>query len=187
VRYLETITVPLSELERFPGNARVHADAEIRESVRLGQYKSLLCRRMPDGQLVIVAGNGTFDAMESVRDDDGNVIYTEAQVEVWEYTDQEARRVNVSDNRLSDKARDDPERLAALLDAMEGDLVGTGFTAEDVSRLNGEEIMPPPGDAPVDPGVARWGVIVECSSEGEQVRLLGELAGQGLAVRAIMT
>lgn len=180
VEYLETVKVPLSELQRFPGNARKHALERIKDSVRLGQYKSLLVRRMPDGQLVIVAGNGTADALEAIG-------AKEAQVEIWDYTDHEARRVNIADNRLSDLAKDDDDALAALLAAQGDDLVGTGFTENEALVIMGEERMPAPGDAPTGSMEGnRWGVIIECATEADQTRLLTELGDQGLNVRAIV-
>jgi ParB-like chromosome segregation protein Spo0J len=180
VKYLETTIAPLSELERFPGNARKHALERIKDSVRKGQYKSLLTRRLDDGRLVIVAGNGTADALEAVG-------AREARVEVWEYTDTEARWVNISDNRLSDLASDDDDALAALLIAQDGDYVGLGFTENEINKLLGTETMPEGGDAPVDDMAGnRWGVIVECGTEQEQIRLLTELGNQGLNVRSIM-
>jgi ParB-like chromosome segregation protein Spo0J len=180
MKYLETTVVPLADLQRFPGNARKHAKERIKESVRKGQYKSLLVRRTDAGQLVIVAGNGTADALEEIGTRD-------ARVEVWEYTDNEARWANISDNRLSDLASDDDDALAALLVAQDGDYVGLGFTDREIAVILGTEELPPPGDAPVDEAAGnRWGVIVECGTEDEQVRLLTELGGQGLNVRAIM-
>jgi ParB-like chromosome segregation protein Spo0J len=180
VKYLETTVVPLAELVRFPGNARKHALERIKDSVRRGQYKSLLVRRLDDGQLVIVAGNGTADALEATGS-------KTARVEVWEYTDNEARWVNISDNRLSDLATDDDDALAALLIAQDGDYVGLGLTDNEINKILGTEIMPDAGDAPVDDMAGnRWGVIVECGTEQEQIRLLTELGDQGLNVRAIM-
>lgn len=181
MQYLETTVVPLTELERFPGNARKHALERIKDSVRRGQYKSLLVRRMPDGQLVIVAGNGTADALEATG-------AKEARIEVWDYTDNEARWVNISDNRLSDLATDDDDALAALVLAQDGDYVGLGFSDHEISVLLGVEEMPAPGDADIDDTAGnRWGVIIECGTEAEQIRLLTELGDQGLNVRAIMT
>jgi ParB-like chromosome segregation protein Spo0J len=181
VKYLETTVVPLDVLQRFPGNARKHAAERIKDSVRRGQYKSLLCRRLDGGQLVVVAGNGTADALLAVG-------AKEARVEVWDYTDAEARWVNISDNRLSDLATDDNDALAALLAAQDGDYAGMGFTDNEVLKILGQEAMPEPGDAPIDDTAGnRWGVIVECGTEDEQIRLLTDLGNQGLNVRAIMS
>jgi ParB-like chromosome segregation protein Spo0J len=181
VEYVETLrSVPLTDLERFPGNARKHATAQLRKSVRLGQYKSLLVRRRDDGQLVIVAGNGTADAMEAEN-------ITHAQVEVWNYTDKEARSVNVRDNHLSDLATDDQEALAALLELQDGEYEGLGYTDQEIAKILGREPMPEPGDGDTDgQDSQRWGLIVECGSEEEQVALLDDLIGKGLNVRAIM-
>src|SRR6266487_3487544 len=180
MEYLETTVVPLTQLQRFPGNSRKHAQDWLRDSAALGQYKSLLVRRLEDGQLVIVAGNGTADALEAVG-------AKEARVEVWNYTDHEARSVNIRDNRLFDLAGDDDDALTALLRLQDGDFEALGYNTAEIAKLLGEEIMPEPGDAPVDADEGkRWGIIVECGTEDEQVRLLEELGGQGLNVRALL-
>jgi ParB-like chromosome segregation protein Spo0J len=177
MRVLGVQEVPLASLTRFPGNARVHAEADIRASVkRLGQYRTLVVRQL-DGQQIILAGNGTADALQAEG-------YEKARVELLECTDDEARRINLADNRLSDIATDDKDALAELLSYLEDDYAGTGWSDADVAKL----IEPPDlGDAPEDDLGMHYGVIIECSTEEEQLKLLERLAGEGLSVRSLMT
>lgn len=180
MEYLRTEDVPVVELRHFPGNARKHADKALRESVRLGQYRALVVREMDDESLVVVCGNGTLDALIA-----SGAEY--ALAEIRRFTDAEARRVNVADNRIHDLGSDDQGLLAALLSDMDSfDYEAAGFTDKQVAKLLGEEEMPEEGDAPTDATLLQtWGVIVECSNEGDQIALLAELAGQGWNVRAI--
>jgi ParB-like chromosome segregation protein Spo0J len=169
----------LSVLTRFPGNARIHADDQIRASVRrLGQYRPLVVRVLDDDTMVILAGNGTADAMEAEG-------FTEADCALLKCSDEEATRINVADNRISDLATDDKDALVELLSYLDGDYEGTGFTGVEVDRM----IDPPLPDEIGDGEEAgmRWGVIVECGTEDEQLRLLERLSADGLSVRALMT
>lgn len=178
VRVIGTEEIPVAALIRFPGNARQHADAELRASVqRLGQYRPLVVRKVGD-ELVILAGNGTADALAATGHDT-------ARAEVIECDDDEARRINLADNRISDLASDDKDALAELLSYLDNDYLGTGWTEADVAKL----IEPPDigGDADIDDINVSYGIVIDCSSEEEQLRLLERLGAEGLSCRALMT
>src|ERR1039458_6034230 len=135
--------IPVAELTYFPGNARRGNLAEIRKSVkRLGQYRSVVVRHAPDG-LVILAGNHTVQAMTA----EGHAT---AYCDVIRCTDDEAIRVNVADNRLSDIADNDPDELVQLLSYLDDDYEGTGWTATEVEALIGPPDIPPGGGDPDD-------------------------------------
>jgi hypothetical protein len=133
--------IPIATLTRFPGNARRGNVAEIRASVRrLGQYRTIVVRDT-GSDLVILAGNHTADALAAEG-------HENARCEVITCTDDEARRVNLTDNRLAelpgpDGERYDDEALVELLSYLDGDYEGTGWTEEDVSAL-----IEPPEDTP---------------------------------------
>jgi ParB-like chromosome segregation protein Spo0J len=178
VETLGTREIAVSELVFFPGNARRGNIGEIRKSVRrLGQFRPVCVRECDEG-LVILAGNHTVRAMAAEG-------LPAVQCAVVRCTDDEARRVNIADNRLSDLAAEDGDALAELLSYLDDDYEGTGWTAEDVAKL----IEPglPEGDAPADDLPVTWGVIVECDTEEQQADLLASLDGRGFRVRAIMT
>ncbi len=167
----------LAGLTRFPGNSRIHADAELRASIRrFGQYKPLTVRKTADGY-VILAGNGTADALEAEGID-------KADCALLECDDHEARLINLADNKLSDMATDDKDALAELLSYLDGDYEGIGWNTDEVDRLIDP---PPPEDAEETDISMRYGVIIECGTEDEQLRLLEQLSEQGLNCRALMT
>jgi DNA modification methylase len=140
VTWVATRDIPIRDLTRFPGNARRGNVAEIRKSIRRhGQYRAIVVRDCPDG-LVILAGNHTRDALEA----EGRET---ARCEVIQCTDDEARRIAIADNRLSDIALDDNDALVELLSYLDGDYEGTGWDAEAVEALlTPPEPEPPKGD-----------------------------------------
>jgi DNA modification methylase len=143
-KWLATRDVPISELTRFPGNARRGNVGEIRKSIRRhGQYRALVVRSH-DGHLTILAGNHTFDAMTAEGWDTG-------RAELIECSDDEARRINAADNRLGELPspetgeRYDSDALAELLAGLDGDYEGTGWTEDDLAALLAEDEPEPVG------------------------------------------
>ncbi|WP_328427887.1 hypothetical protein [Streptomyces sp. NBC_00443] len=159
-RYLRTVTLPLDQLRHFPGNAKRGDVPTILDSLRRnGQYRSLIARQVDDEPLTVLAGNHTMMALELHGPGDcGEPVKTgkgtrpcavcgndrawelTARVEVVVCDDDTARRVNLVDNRSSEKGGYDRDALAELLSYMDDDLGGTGYTDADVQLL----IAPPP-------------------------------------------
>jgi DNA modification methylase len=142
-----TRDIPLAELARYPGNARRGNVAEIRKSVaRLGQYRAIVVRDH-DGHLTILAGNHTADALQAEG-------HESARCEVITCTDEEARRVNLADNRIGELPdpdtgeRYDDEALAVLLAGLDSDYDGTGWTGEDLAGLLEASENPDPDPSP---------------------------------------
>jgi hypothetical protein len=81
-------------------------------------------------------------------------------------------------------ATDDKDALAELLSYLDGDYEGIGWNTDEVDRLIDP---PPPEDAEETDISMRYGVIIECGTEDEQLRLLEQLSEQGLNCRALMT
>jgi ParB-like chromosome segregation protein Spo0J len=184
---LGTEDVPLTGLEHYPGNPRRGNVQEIRASLRrLGQYRALVVRC--DGtSRVILAGNHTYKAMLAEG-------WSTARAELIECSDDEARRINVADNRIGELPdpetgeRYDRDALAESLAYLDGDFEGTGWTADDLAALYDDgEGGDGEGDAPEDDLPGTFGVIVECDNEQQQARLLEQLDGEGFRVRALMT
>lgn len=144
VTFTGTRDIPIAALTRYPGNARRGNTAEIRKSIRRhGQYRAIVVRDCTDG-LIILAGNHTRDALEA----EGNAT---ARCEVIQCTDDEARRINLADNRLAELGGYDNDELAELLSHLEEDYEGTGWTAEDVEALLASpEPEPPHGNTDPD-------------------------------------
>jgi len=188
VKRLGNKRLALKDLEFFPGNARIHDTAGLKESVAEhedadvpggktgGQYKSI-CVRSHDGKLTILAGNGTAEAMAATGQ-------THVYADVIECTDLEAEKINIKDNAYSDKARNDEELLAAQIRKLDGDYYAIGLEEKDISRLLGEQDG---GDADITQEEDRWAIIVECPSGESQARLLAQLDEEGFTCRAIMS
>jgi ParB-like chromosome segregation protein Spo0J len=122
--------IDIAQLTLFPGNARRGQLDEIRKSVRrLGQYRSVVVRVISEPPaFVVLAGNHTIQAMQAEG-------HQTAHCGLIRCTDDEARRVNIADNRLSDISTEDPDQLAELLSYLDEDYEGTGWAAEDVAKL----------------------------------------------------
>lgn len=178
--YLRTEHIALDELTGFPGNAKRGDVQQIRHSLRRnGQYRSLVVREIPDGPLVVLAGNHTMRALAAEG-------HTTARCEIVLCDDSTARRINLADNRLAELGENDTDALAELLSYLDGDYEGTGYTDDDVASLIVPPQLPEEGDAPVDITEPVWGVIVECIDEQQQTELLERLAAEGRRVRALM-
>lgn len=140
VTWLETRPVSVSELTKFPGNAKRGDVEAIRESIRkTGQYRAIVVRKTGQG-MIILAGNHTFDAISAEGADS-------VRCEIIECTDAEAKRINLADNRLTELGGYDEEDLAALLSDLDGDLEGTGWLDSDLFRLTAD----PETSSPVAP------------------------------------
>ncbi|MER0443044.1 DNA methyltransferase [Streptomyces sp. Edi4] len=138
VTYLGTREIPFNQLDRFPGNPRRGDVDAIRGSLRRhGQYRSLVVRAVDDDRFVILAGNHTSDALRAEG-------YDLARCEVIECDDDQARRINLADNRLAELGSYDNEALADLLSYLDGDLEGTGYSADDVADILGTDSEPEP-------------------------------------------
>lgn len=127
--YIETRMIPLDELEPYPGNAR-HGDRDVLvESLEEnGQYRSLVVRRTDDARLVVLCGNNTMAALEARGDE-------AARCEIVRCDDATALRVNLVDNASNDKATYDDEARARLVQLLDGEIRGTGYTDDEVDSL----------------------------------------------------
>lgn len=128
-QYVETRAVPIRELTPFPGNAKRGDVAAIQASLRKnGQYRSLIVRKTDDGELVVLAGNHTMQALAA----NGNKT---ARCEILTCDDAEAKRINLADNRLAELGKWDDAALAELLKGVQDDLDGTGYSFDDLDDL----------------------------------------------------
>jgi ParB-like chromosome segregation protein Spo0J len=177
--YLRTADIPLDELTPFPGNAKRGDVDTIRASLRRnGQYRSLVVREIPNGPLIVLAGNHTLQALTAEG------AHT-ARCEVVLCDDDTARRINLVDNRAAELGGYDNDALAELLSYMDGDLEGTGYSDSDIAAL----ITPPPLDTDTEPALPEdpvYGVVVVCLDQQQQDELLERLTAEGRRVRPIV-
>ena len=195
--FIQTHDVLLADLRRYPGNARRGNVAHIAASLyRNGQYRALVVR-VHDGHQTILAGNHTRDALEllyggwlppgAAPSTSWQGLPAEARCELIECDDDTARRINLADNKIAEDGTYDDEALAALLDGLDGDYEGSGWTEEEHAALLADDEGDEGGDAGQDDLPGTYGVIVECETEAQQARLLEQLDGEGFRVRALMT
>lgn len=127
--YVETRMVPLEQLTPYPGNARRGDKARLAESLEAnGQYRSLIVQAKDDGALVVLCGNNTLEALEARGDES-------ARCEIVTCDDATALRVNLVDNRANDSATYDDAARAALLELLDGELSGTGYTEDEADSI----------------------------------------------------
>lgn len=141
--YQRTADIPLDELTPFPGNAKRGDVEQIRASLRRnGQYRSLVVREIPDGPLIVLAGNHTMQALATEG-------HPTARCEIVHCNEDTARRINLADNRTAELGAYDNDALAELLSYLDDDYDGTGYTEEDV-----EALITPPDVEELDPADA---------------------------------
>lgn len=127
--YIETRMIPLAELTAFPGNARRGNRKKLLESLEAnGQYRSLNVRLKDDGDLVVLCGNNTLEALEARGDE-------AARCEIVRCDDQTALRVNLVDNKSNDEATYDDEARARIILLLDGELSGSGYDEDEVDAL----------------------------------------------------
>jgi hypothetical protein len=176
--YLRTAELPLGQLVTYPGNARRGSIPVIRESIRANdQYRSLVVREHETGgrmQHTMLAGNHTREALAL----EGR---TTARCEIISCSDAEARRINMIDNRGNDLASWDTDALTAQLDAFEGDLGGTGWTADQVAKFTRTDV-PEDDGAPL---AQRFELVVELPDQPAQAKLFDRLTAEGFTCRVL--
>lgn len=177
LKKIETIRV--DELELYPGNAKKGDVEAIQESLEENdQFSPIVVQK---STRFVLAGNHTLLAARKAGWETIDVV-------VIDVDDKRALKINLAANRTADRGSYDPDARAALLELLEGDYAGTGYTEAEVEKFTHmAEMLPEPGDAPTEDFDHVWGVIVTCDSEADQIRLLRRFAEEGLAVRSLMT
>jgi len=112
-------------------------------------------------------------------------------VYLHEFTsDAQRREWMVRDNQeYGDWVPSELSRLVAEHEASGADLALLGFRDQelaDLRALNSGHDTTPEGDADADYVPQVWGIVIDCSTEGEQQELLEEFAERGLKTRALM-
>lgn len=123
--------IAIDAVEQHPDNPRVHdLDAIAASLERFGQTKPIIVQR---DTMYVVAGNGTRLAAKQLG-------WEAIDALVVDFDDEKAKAYLAADNRTSDRARYDAERLLGLLEGLE-DLDGTGFTYDDVDDMSGPQVV----------------------------------------------
>lgn len=120
---LESRSIPLAELSRYPKNPRRGDVTAIAESLRVnGQYRSVVVNvgTHTGRAFEILAGNHTYDGAKLLG-------WEELLADLVDVDDESAARIVAVDNRAADLATYDDRELLDLLQSLP-DLGGTGYT-----------------------------------------------------------
>lgn len=149
---LGTETVAITALTPHPDNPN-HGDVDaIAQSLtEHGQYRPIVINQ--DG--VILAGHHVARAAQQLG-------WTDVRVERLQVTEQQARKILLADNRIADLGPGlDDTALLALLQQLDGDLTGTGYTDDDLDNLIA---------AVTPPDAAEWGqAMPDTPADGPEV------------------
>lgn len=133
---LDITYVPLNQLEEWPGNARVGDVERIKNSMKAHGVFNPLVVQKSTGRVMI--GNHRLAALRELHEEDPEKWDGTAPVAYYDVDDDQANKINLIDNKLSDDATMDDEALAAQLQAIQdetGDLAGTGYLNSDLEQL----------------------------------------------------
>lgn len=172
--------VAISQLRPLRVNPRRGNVNALVESLSVhGQFRPLVVNRP---SMEVLAGNHTLRAAEELGWEEVAVFYVDVD-------EDEARRIALIDNRVSDLATYDNAELADLLSGMES-LDGTGYGSEDLDTLlaglSGPEVgSERPADTSPQLGAVEYRLIVRCADEHQQAQWLSRLQAEGLEVQAI--
>ncbi len=164
------------ELREHKDNARQGNVAELKRSLqRSGQYKPIVVNKRTG---YVIAGNHTLRAIQELGWD--SVAFVELDVDVATET-----RIMLADNRIGDEGAYDTAALIGLIESLNEDFEGTGYTDTDLEILKhlddeielDDEMEPEP--------VVHYGVVVEVRNLAEQMQLMRTFQDQGLDVRPL--
>lgn len=124
--FIKQADVPIDTLTPHPDNPNRGSVKDIATSLEeFGQFRSIVA--LEDG--TILAGHHVWEAARRVGMQTIRVDFIEAD-------SNEARKIMLADNRLADMGLGpDLDLLLENLNALEGDMLGTGFDAEYVKML----------------------------------------------------
>lgn len=173
----EIHTVGVDNIKPYPGNARRGDVDAIAASLETnGQFQPLIVQ---ESTRYVLIGNHTLRAARKLKWRTIDIAYIDVD-------DDRARKIVLAANRTADLATYDLDALAILLSEVD-DLTGTGYTNDDLAGLQDQD---PADDEPggVSDGQGkkvRWGVVVYCDNESDQLQLMSSLLEEGRDCRAL--
>lgn len=142
----EPTTLPITELNLHHKNARIGDVETIKGSmVANGVYKPIVVNKgthtgRPNE---VLAGNHSLKAMRQLAEENPTDPRWQ-NIAVWlvDVDEYRATRILLADNATADKGAYDQAALLELLEAVDHDLDGTGYTYEELDTLRGEAETP---------------------------------------------
>lgn len=170
--------VYISSLRYHPENARKgDIDAIARSLCANGQFSPVVVQRSTN---YILAGNHTVKAAVQLGWSTIDVVYVNVD-------DQAAKKILIAANRTADLSSYDNDLLIELLESLNGDLDGTGYTEIDLDVLRdmGEDVPEDEDDDIAGSGIISYGAVIDCDTLAEQRQLVARLRDDGLDARPL--
>jgi hypothetical protein len=173
--------VRAGDLVPHPLNYRRHPESQrtaLADSLaELGDIRSLLGYRLPDGRIQLIDGHLR-------RDLDPDRLVT---VELVDLTPDEAAKALLTLDPLAALAETDAEAAAALAQTLETD--SRALQALWQSLAQAEDAVPasPVNEPEPDSTAEKFLVLIECTDEAHQVTLLERFHGEGLMCKALIS
>ena len=164
-------------LKTHPDNPRRGNLPAIVESLQKnGQFKPIVLNERSG---YIVAGNHTLLGAQQLNLP--RIGYVKINV------DRAAEvRIMAADNRVGDLGTYDDDVLLAVLEELNGDLVGSGYTDIDLEVLrHRDDDVPDPEDEVPEPQIIVYGAVIEVDTLEDQKRLIAQLRADGLDARPL--
>lgn len=179
-RIVEHIRVPASSLKAHPQNWRVHPESQktaLRASLEeLGFARSILAYRDPDWGLTIIDGHAR----------QGELGDAEVDVEVTDFTREEARKALLTIDPLAMLAGSDDDMVGKLLAETEADNAALGAVWQGLRQQDDE--LPAEEDeekAPEAKVPDQYMVVIVCGSEKHQAEILDWCKKKGLKAKPL--
>lgn len=120
--------VPSYSIRPHPDNPRKGSVDAIAESIgENGVYRPIIVQRSTGH---ILAGNHAYQAMLRTG-------RTQIPVVFRDVNDQDAKKIVLADNRIADLGTYDDDLLISMINSLDGDLLGTGYTEDFLKEIEG--------------------------------------------------
>ena len=179
-RIKELRRVPAGDLIANPKNWRTHPEQQ-KEALRgvlseVGIADAVLARELPDGRLMLLDGHLRLNVMAT----------EEIPVLILDVDEAEGDKILATLDPLAAMAEADANKLDELMRQVQ---TGSQAVADMLTELAEEEgIVSNDASGDTDKElITGWQILVTCSSDEQQRTLLDELAGRGVACRALFT
>jgi hypothetical protein len=180
-RIVEHVRVRAGNLLPHPLNYRRHPHGQrvaLRDSLQeLGDIRSLLGFRLPDGRIQLIDGHLR-------RDLDPERLVT---VELVDLSEEEARKALLTLDPLVCLAEANADAVTRLTELVETDSEALRAVWQKLAQDQPPLPEPEPDEGPPPVLEEKFLILIECAGEQEQTELLERFRNEGLTVKALTT